>query len=607
MRTEEKRLMQTALFSLADFASSGWEKALDACTEKDIFQFSAAFRREAMLAENCGDAARAQLFYFLYGVASIGWEPRSAGNVFRPQCTFADGKRSLIPADYSDQEADLLRDLVPTISDPEMLARVSDVVWERKRDYKCAEIAIEAYLESAARLEDPENWSPAAMRLTRALKLARMLRNDKLMNAALSRIEAVLAKYNGADPLYFSANLMELLLEFRKGDSEKYVALAENASKTAETAHDWRRMRTYLQIKAKWLARAGRKADADSAIVASAETYVTEVNIQEASGSPNYMLVAHALECAIKLLRTIPGQTDRVQELYKRLLRVQSLTMSQLRSVEVPLEVPTESIEKARAAVAGKKFQEALIGLILLHQSPTVDWLKQQAREMAKLAPLSYSISTSHLTAAGSVAARTPGGTDPDEDDPALRSWMFRHADMLRTVVAPLIETARLQIVLEHGVGEQDWDEVVFNNPFIPIGRERLYARGLHSGLVGDFITAAHVLIPQLENSFREILANAGASVSTYNSEGVQRELYIYELLPTSKFKEIFGDAVTFDLRSLLVEQESANLRHGMTHGLYSSEAFQTPSSIYLWWLVLRLVCLGLKLRENGSPSSAAT
>jgi hypothetical protein len=597
--------MPTTAFTLADIVSSGWENALDTCTEKEIFQFAGALRREAMLAENGGDATRAQLFYFLYGVASIGWEPGSAVNVFRPQFTFSDGTRALIPTDYSEQESELLRDLVPTISDPEMRARVADVVWERKRDYKCAQAAIEAYLESAARLEDPEQWSPTAMRLTRALKLARTLRNDALSKLALSRIEGVLAKYNGSDPLFLSANLMELLLEARAGNPDNYVSLSETAAKTAESARDWRRVRTYLEIKAKWLVRAGRKADADSAIVASAETYVTEADIQEASGSPNYMLTANHLECAIKLLRTISGQTARVQELYKRLLTVQSLTMSQLRSVEVPLEVPAESIEKARAAVAGKTFHEALRGLILFHQSPTVDWLRDQAREMAKFAPISYTIATSYLTAAGRIAAKTPGGSDPDEDDQVLRSWMFRQADILRTFVAPLIETARLQIVFEHAVHAQDWDEVVCDNPFVPIGRERLFAHGLHAGLVGDFVTAAHVLIPQLENSCREILARAGATVSTYNAEGVQRELYIYELFPMPKFKEIFGDAITFDLRSLLVEQESSNLRHGMTHGLYGYEAFQSPASIYLWWLVLRLVCLGLILREKRPDSSS--
>jgi hypothetical protein len=281
--------------------------------------------------------------------------------------------------------------------------------------------------------------------------------------------------------------------------------------------------------------------------------------------------------------------------------------MSQLRRVEVPLPVSLESIDRARTAVAGKTFHEALVGLILLHQSTPVEVLRQQAREMAKAGPLVYSIGQSYLTAAGKVAAKTPGGkSDPDEDDPALRSWMFRQADVLRAMAAQLIDSARLQIVLEHALSEQDWDEIVSNNPFVPIGRERLFVRGLHAGMLGDFVTAAHVLIPQLENSCREILARAGALVSTYDAEGIQPELYIYQLLPMPQFKQVFGEAVAFDMRGLLVEQESANLRHGTVHGLYAYDAFQSPASIYLWWLVLRLVLIGILQRnESNSPADS--
>lgn len=589
--------------SLEDFTSSGWEKAIDESAEKEIFHFAGAFRREAMQAENGGNESRAKLFYFLYEVASIGWAPAADVSAFCPQCTFSDGTRTRIPSDYSEQEADLLRDLAPTIADPEMRARIADVVWERKRDHNSAELAVQAYLQSAARLDDPENWSPAAMRLTRALKLARMLRNDELVKQALSSIETVLAKYDGSDPLYLSANLMELLLEVRAGVPDKYAALAQRAAKTAEASGDWRRARIYLEVKAKWLARGGARADANAAVVEAAETHLTEAKLHEESGAPNYMLVAYNLECAIKLLRTIPGQTERVQELLKRLFIAQSLTTSQLRSIEIPLETPVESIERARARVTGRTFRDAVMGLMSLHQSKNVDELQRQAREMAKHAPISYTIATSYLTASGRVAARTPGGNDPVEDDPALRSWMFRYADIERAVVAPLIEAARLQLVFEHAVVEQGWDEIVYGNPFIPMGRERLFARGLHAGLLGDFVTAAHVLIPQLENSCRETLAMAGEIVSKYDADGVSRELYIYELLPMAKFKEIFGEAITFDLRSLLVEQASSNLRHGMSHGLYGYEAFQSHASIYLWWLVLRLVCLGVLLREKQSAS----
>jgi hypothetical protein len=124
---------------------------------------------------------------------------------------------------------------------------------------------------------------------------------------------------------------------------------------------------------------------------------------------------------------------------------------------------------------------------------------------------------------------------------------------------------------------------------------KKFFARGLHAGLIGDFVVAAHLLIPQIENSCRQILASHGVTVSTIDQDSTERELYIHELLQKPEFKEFFGENLTFDLRGLLVEQQSSNLRHGMAHGLFDYGAFQSPPSVYLWWLVLHLVCLPVR------------
>jgi hypothetical protein len=87
-------------------------------------------------------------------------------------------------------------------------------------------------------------------------------------------------------------------------------------------------------------------------------------------------------------------------------------------------------------------------------------------------------------------------------------------------------------------------------------------------------------------------------TVSTIDRDSVERELYIHELLPKPEFKQFFGENLTFDLRGLLVEQQSSNLRHGMAHGLFDYGAFQSPPSIYLWWLVLHIVCLAVRSRS---------
>jgi hypothetical protein len=593
----------------ADFSASDWQRAIDACPDKEIFHFAAALRREGFAAENGGDLRRAKVFRFLAEASSFGWEPGGSGEIFGPQVTFADGARTRIPADYSEEEVGLLKALAPTIRDPDMWARFTDILWTHARDYVSAQNAIDAYLESAARLEDPRNWSSGAKRLERALNLSLSIGDKDRTKKVIAEIETVLARYNGDDPLWLSSYLMGLLLGVGDGDPGTYSALADRAARNARQAGDWRRTRDYLTIKAEWLRRGGKTAEADAAKVEAAETHITEADLEEKAATPSYLMVVHHLELAIRAFRGVGGQSARVMALRKRLLDAQPQTIGQMKRFEIPGPDLTDSIRKVIEAVSGKGLHAALIEVSVIGGSPKIAQLRQIAREMAAAAPISSLVATSFQTASGKTAAKVPGiKPDADENDPAVRSTMFRAADMHRMCVAQVAEAARWQIMREHAVSLADWNDIVYENPFVPSGRERFFAEGLHFGLNGNFVAAVHLLIPQIENSCREILAARGVIVSTHDKDGIEREMHINELILTvPEFRTLFGDDFTFDLRGLLIEQQSSNLRHGMAHGLYPYPAFQSPPSIYLWWLVLRTLCLLVRARLVPETKLAAT
>ena len=61
------------------------------------------------------------------------------------------------------------------IDDAEFTARIADVIWLRRRDVKAARLAVESYLASGKRLENPVNWVQGLERYERALRLARQI------------------------------------------------------------------------------------------------------------------------------------------------------------------------------------------------------------------------------------------------------------------------------------------------------------------------------------------------------------------------------------------------------------------------------------------------
>ena len=168
-----------------------------------------------------------------------------------------------------------------------------------------------------------------------------------------------------------------------------------------------------------------------------------------------------------------------------------------------------------------------------------------------------------------------------------MRSWMV-HAR---------IEPAWRQILQEHYVRAQDLAPFVANNPFVPEGRESLFARGLHAGLEGEFVVAVHLLVPQLENSVRHVLTQHGLITSSLD-KGIQEVHLLGSMLCRPEMDDIFGEDITFDLKGLLVKSDTGvgdNLRNKVAHGLMDGIDFSRTDAAYLWWLTLHLlfrICL---------------
>jgi hypothetical protein len=167
---------------------------------------------------------------------------------------------------------------------------------------------------------------------------------------------------------------------------------------------------------------------------------------------------------------------------------------------------------------------------------------------------------------------------------------MFRNAQIHRqTYVQVFIEPMREVINQEHRVTINDFLPIVSNHPFVPFGREHIYAQGLHAGITGDFLASIHLLVPQVENSIRHLLQQMGEITSGFSSSGIQDERSLNITIYLPELKALLGEDLVFDLQGLLVERFGQNLRNRMAHGLMNTEMFFSVEAVYFWWLVLRI------------------
>ncbi|BDI33992.1 DUF4209 domain-containing protein [Capsulimonas corticalis] len=580
--------------TIEDFTNSRWREVVVEAKNRDCADYTFAFSIKADEAQAAGDEKRRDLFAMLSALTSMWIDTDDASDPLKPLWN-SNSVNSHVTTNFASA-SDYLTSILPHVNDPELKARIADVIWLCKRDYKVGREASIAYMNAAEIDADRGGVDPIS-RLERAIDLAARANHHDLLADITKHIETGLTTFDGTEASDIPACLMKLLQKRKAGDPGQYAALAETFALAAESRGDWHSARAYWDIQANWYGIAQDDERAHSARLHSAETFVVEAEARIASGeSQSHMIGAHFMEKAIHALRAVGGQQERIAELHRRLLDHQEHAVSEMGTVSFE-EDATEIVTLAMSRVADKSLYDAIFALALIARSPSVETLKEQA-QWQRVNSIASLIPMRHINAMGRTVARNDPPEDGESHDEAnLRLEMYHCANQGRSINAQaLIEPARLQILREHTVRFDDLMAIVQNNPFIPPGREKFFARGLQAGFRSDFATAIHLLIPQVENSIRYVLEQQGVITSGLDHEGIQDERDLNRTLRLPEFAgplmATLGEDLVFDLRGLLIERHGANLRNDTAHGLLDYSSFYSYPCLYFWWLTLRLCCM---------------
>jgi len=573
----------------ADFDQCSWQEVIASSEKKYCDLYLPLLGKKVGELELQGDTKSQAVFALLYHLCSFTLAFDKSSEPFIPQSALID--------DFNESHLNVLEEIAVITNDAELRARIADILWyRRKRNYKMAQLAISSYIKSAKILEDPENWKYCSDRIERAVSLAASLgKNNPAFRDVISYIESVLDKYKNQYATFLLAKLMELLLRYKEGLPSVYISLAEKIAMASEISKDilgkWHIARTYWEIKAKWHAIDNDPQNERLARLNAAETYVKEAeDVLHRSDSP-YSIASHSLLKAMEAYRRIEGTQKRTDEIHKKLLEYEKKSMTDFTTFSSPSIDISSIIENARNLVKDKSLVDALFALALVRTSPS----KVSLRKGLETNEFRFNlwIPAQIITKEGKVVAKRPGMYGNSEDtESALQAEMFRRAILEQSLHAQgVIQPAIDQINLEYNVRISDLWPIVSNNPFIPPGREYIFAKGLHAVFMGDLMTVAHLLTPQIENSIRHLLVMKGG-ISSGLEQGIQGERSLNVTLYKPEILELLGEDIVFDLQGLLVEKFGSNLRNKMAHGLIDQSEFYSWQIVYLWWLVLRLCVL---------------
>jgi hypothetical protein len=525
-----------------------------------------------------------------------------------------EGRRSLVPADLTDDQLELLARVAPLIEHTTLRARIADVCWTYgdRRRVDLLHLAADAY--RAVPLDSHTWFTVGEESWTRALELI-LRRGTAERDRAREMTEELAGRLlttTTADA-FMTVKLSELLRSLRSRLRPDPLEVSTHLSTlAAEVTERNRRLARHLDDEARaWCVFAGDQDAAWAAQARIAESYVAEA-ADRSSGDDSGAFVAGTLyEQAIARLMQIPrarrastGLDDRVDELRRKLTATRRLSLEMMTAVESEPVDLTTSAQQARRQVSGHERFEALARFCALLPLTDVLTATAAAREQLKES-LSRLFSRTTLASDGRKVAAGGGVGDMEDDvDAALvRDFGIRVEMSAVGVLMPAMEVLQA----EHRFTLDTLQHLCLDSPTVPAAHVDLWARGLYHGLNGDFPSAIALLVPQLEQLVRLQLRAAGAYTLVVDLDtGVESEKGLGALLGMPEATAVLGESMAFELRALLVEQQGANLRNHVAHGLLTDGQAWSAYALYAWWLALRLAVVPVWLSRMPQTDPSA-
>ena len=585
-----------------EFAAMDIEAPIRDSMNVDCWSLGRLYQTAASEEEESGNETAVRVFGLLSAVAQIHFKPEDKSDPYGPQSVIG-GRRSMIPSDLRGDQSTIFTELVPTIRNPGLRARLADIAWHNHRKLAAmAQQAIDAYCQAVELVLDGEaeffdedrtaSSNDGCDMLRRACQIAHATgckdpQAPRLRTLVGAVIQDAIVRQDHRG--FFNAS--EVALQFRINNPATIAANAETFAESKDVDPHW--SHDLWELAARAHRDTGNGDERDRCLVGAAESLVT---IADAAGGEG-MVAASSIMDAIQALRRLPDTRQRRQELEEKLRYAQASVRDEMGVISTTIDL-TEHVKHARRSVAGVSLAQALAEFADLAASPDPDALRDEARRLAEENPLSSIMPASLVDEGGKVLAKSPGFLgDENEADLALHHLIVRNEGLRRqTDVQGLIEPARQLIQSEHPLDRRHLHPIVEMTPFVPADRVDLVTMGFSRFLGGDFFSALHILVPQLENTLRHTLKLAGLDPSVIRSDMTQEDRTFSVMLTKERepLEGILGPPIVFEIENLFDFRGGPALRHQLAHGLVSAGECYGTDSIYACWFIFRLYCLPL-------------
>lgn len=522
------------------------------------------------------------------------------GTYFAPMAVFTkdDGTELRVP-EVEELDADVVawwEQRAKSVSNPLMRARYADLVWDldriitkRRRQYQYAQVAIDAYITAAEQqfyTMDIEGLGWLRRALNLSLSIDDKERQRQVVNSIFALYDKVLDPHHIGvwvfpfDCLYDKEGLLTPEQEARLITDLETMLARTSGGERAEEFDPFG-----AEAAAERLARHYNRQNDKSNVKRVIRSYGQAFEKISRDASP--MLAMAWLQPVVERYEQegLKEEAERLQNLSAEKGRNIG---DDLKSISVKTEVKREDVDSLVEHLIGADDIVKSLCRIGEYFIPKADDARQFLERMRAETPLLSMIPIIRVQSDGRPSARIDS---LDEDaEGRLQAQLAQAVGFSQPFLSHTLEKVREK----YTPSVDDILNALYASPLFIESRRELLQEGLLAYQQEDYIKAIHVLVPQVEQTFRNLLAllRIPSEKTVKRHPGIMDVKNMNDVLSDERVKQALTKNLWRYLAVLYVDRRGLNLRNDLAHGLVGARAFnrQTADLVFHTFLALSLM-----------------
>ncbi len=529
-----------------------------------------------------------KIFILLKNLASLGVKYTDGEVEFSPAIEIYGKGRSFGLQDMTEDDYMMLEKVEVSRLPVLFQARVADILWTERKDYKIVPVAIKAYHELYNITFDLENWPTCLRYIKRSVTLAAKTGSKRLYDEYRKELFDKVIEVNGEDKYFFSISVIEFLILQKWKVCDPLIIVLDNIiAKSEDNVH---KVELAYELKSKLFSK---KQDNDAVM----ENYLQLALFYERSADKVWKKDVQGMFNAERYLQKAVfsyrkgGSAEKGESAHRKLLDLQK----QIPQFMIPITAKcdsTKNYEKIVQLFENLSFKEHIIRIVQCVPFYKKEDLKKKVLKDA-VNPIACMFGGGIKNGKGQTLIDIPSLDihNPESNINVLEMHMHQNALMMEEIRGGFLLKIAVDLLNERfEYTKNDLRFIVEGNPIIPEGRENIFLSALYYGLKGDIYVSLHILAPQTEKMFRYIAENAGGIMYTLENNGSSQEKLLTSIFDTPELVECYDNDILFMFKGLMNEKAGANIRNEIAHGIMSENKGNSGVARFFLCAVLKLL-----------------